>query len=91
MKDWLRVRKEVDPEGVFVGDWHRRHLLPEAASKGMLPLEERVAKSEHAKAGGLNWFGQLATKSSSPHSSEESFDMMHEVKAEAKETDEAEE
>lgn len=92
MKDWLRVRNEVDPEGVFVGDWHRRHLLPEPVSKGMLPLEERLAKTEPAKVGGgLNWFGQPPTKSSSPHLSEESFDMINEVKAGEKETGKAEE
>ena len=25
--DWVRVRNAVDPEGMFVGDWHRRYLL----------------------------------------------------------------
>lgn len=82
MKDWLRVRNEVDPEGIFVGDWHRRHLLPDSEGKARLPFEERMIKTEPAKGGGLKWFGQLPAKSSSPHSSEESFDMMPEVKAE---------
>ncbi|KAL8838985.1 MAG: hypothetical protein Q9170_001915 [Blastenia crenularia] len=83
MDDWLRVRSEVDPDGVFVGDWHRRHLLPDAEGTTILPLEERMAKTEPAKTGGgLNWFGQLPVKFVSPHSSEESFDMLHEVEAE---------
>ncbi|KAI4206023.1 MAG: hypothetical protein LQ346_001333 [Caloplaca aetnensis] len=91
MKDWLRVRNQVDPDGVFVGDWHRRHLLPDTVQKRILPLEERIARTEPAKAGGgLNWFGQLPTKSSSPYSSEESFDMMHEVKLEDEDTGKAE-
>lgn len=82
MKNWLRVRSEVDPDGIFVGDWHRRHLLPEPDSKGILPFAERIVRTEPAKRGGINWFGQLPAKSASPHSSEESFDMMHEVEAE---------
>ncbi|KAI4130545.1 MAG: hypothetical protein LQ338_001693 [Usnochroma carphineum] len=79
MEDWLRVRSEVDPEGIFVGDWHRRHLLPDVEGKGMLPAEERMVKTEPGRGGGLNWFGQLPGKLSSPHSSEESFEMMPEV------------
>ncbi|CAL8574291.1 D-arabinono-1,4-lactone oxidase [Xanthoria parietina] len=76
MGEWLRVRHEVDPDGLFVGDWHRRLILP--TSQGELPLrfEERRSRVEAAKTGGLNWFGQLPTTSSSPHSSEESFDMI---------------
>ncbi|KAL8718726.1 MAG: hypothetical protein Q9225_004167 [Loekoesia sp. 1 TL-2023] len=82
MEDWLRVRNEVDPEGIFVGDWHRRHLLPDAEGKAVLPFEERLSRIEPAKTGGINWYGQLPAKSSSPQSSEESFDMLHEVEAE---------
>lgn len=28
MDNWLRIRQEIDPEGMFVGDWHRRRLIP---------------------------------------------------------------
>ncbi|KAL8693427.1 MAG: hypothetical protein Q9218_001737 [Villophora microphyllina] len=77
MDDWLRVRDEVDPEGIFVGDWHRRHVLPDDEGRTMLPLEERIIRTAPAKGGGLNWFGQLLPKSLSPQSSEESFDMLH--------------
>ena len=83
MNDWLRIRDEVDPEGMFIGDWHRRHLLPVAAGNPTLPFEERIVMTQPAKlGGGLNWFGQLPTKSSSPPSSEESFDMIHELDVE---------
>ncbi|KAI4155138.1 MAG: hypothetical protein LQ341_000235 [Variospora aurantia] len=82
MKDWLRVRHQSDPDGMFIGDWHRRHLLLETDPEVMLPFEERASRTEPARAGGLNWFGQLPVKSSSPLSSEESFDMMHETNSE---------
>ncbi|KAL9639532.1 MAG: hypothetical protein Q9204_001050 [Flavoplaca sp. TL-2023a] len=59
MRDWLRVRSEVDPEGLFVGDWHRRLILPNDPGEVPLRLEEKVSKVEPAKTGGLNWFGQL--------------------------------
>ena len=54
MQEWLRVRNEVDPDGMFAGEWHRRNILPAHASTGrqggdgvalkdepILPLEER--------------------------------------------------
>jgi D-arabinono-1,4-lactone oxidase len=54
MDEWLRVRKEADPDGMFVGEWHRRNLLlpsaanpaaddaPDGETEGrVLPLEER--------------------------------------------------
>ncbi|KAL8733146.1 MAG: hypothetical protein Q9166_002338 [cf. Caloplaca sp. 2 TL-2023] len=82
MGDWLRVRSEVDPEGTFVGDWHRRLILPDDKGETALQSEERMTRMEPAKIGGLNWFGQLPAKSSSPQSSEESFDMIHGSEAE---------
>ena len=82
MVDWLRVRDEVDPEGTFVGDWHRRHLLPENEGKSLLPLEEREVKRKRAKGGGVDWYGEILRKILSPQNSEESFDLMHGVEAE---------
>ena len=29
MDDWIGIRNRIDPNGMFVGDWHRRHLLPD--------------------------------------------------------------
>ncbi|KAL9597738.1 MAG: hypothetical protein Q9219_004932 [cf. Caloplaca sp. 3 TL-2023] len=79
LEDWLRVRSEADPEGIFVGDWHRRHLLPDADGKTRLPFEEKMVKTEPARTGGLCWFGQLPPNLSSPQPSEESFDMLPEA------------
>ncbi|KAL8806296.1 MAG: hypothetical protein Q9182_001443 [Xanthomendoza sp. 2 TL-2023] len=81
MKDWLRVRSEADPEGMFVGDWHRRLVLADDHGES-LRSEERMVRVEPAKAGGLNWFGQLPAKSARSSSSQESFDMIHGSEAE---------
>lgn len=79
--EWLRIRNEVDPEGMFVGDWHRRLLLDEEMN---LQLEERKVKTKAAWGGGVEWFGQVVNsgRQMSPLGSEESFEMMHGVEAE---------
>ena len=82
LEDWLRVRNEVDPDGLFVGDWHRRYLLPTESTGSALPLEETNFNTTTTSAGGLNWAGVMPTKSLSPQTSEESFEMMHGVEAE---------
>ena len=59
MESWVRVRNEVDPEGMFVGDWHRRYLLPEEKDAATMPLEERNIERKPAKGGGIDWIGYL--------------------------------
>ncbi|KAI9772376.1 MAG: D-arabinono-1,4-lactone oxidase [Candelina submexicana] len=78
---WLRVRDDVDPEGMFVGDWHRRNLLPDTLPT--LALEEKEQKRENASGGGENWFGKSASKPPSSKGSEESFDLVHGAEAES--------
>ncbi len=80
--DWIRVRNEVDPKGMFVGDWHRRLLLPDDVGKPVMANEERKIKIETAEAGGVDWTGHLPGKNLSPQTSEESFEMMHGAEAE---------
>ena len=79
---WLRVREDLDPEGMFLGDWHRRHLMPTKESSSTLPLEERRISTEPLPGGGVMWQGEILGKPSSPHNSEESFDLMHGAEAE---------
>jgi D-arabinono-1,4-lactone oxidase len=65
MDAWLAVRKEVDVDGMFVGEWHQRNLLPEPAAESSteapLPLQEREKTRRRfgaAGAGdGLEWIG----------------------------------
>lgn len=49
-----RVRDHVDPDGMFVGPWHRRHIMPGDAP---LPLEEVETHRREAPGGGLSVFG----------------------------------
>lgn len=82
INEWLRIRNEMDPDGMFVGDWHRRLLLPEDEGKSTLQLEEKKLKIKPATGGGQDWFGYIPGKSVSPQGSEESFEMMYGVEAE---------
>ncbi|KAJ5519839.1 L-gulonolactone/D-arabinono-1-4-lactone oxidase [Penicillium fimorum] len=66
MESWIKVRSEVDPDGMFVGEWHRRHL-PLALGQGSetpeekLPLLEReqeLRKVDISGVGdGVEWVG----------------------------------
>jgi len=59
----LKVRNEVDPDGMFVGEWHRRNVLPPPEEMAALPLEEReVKRLRNRKEGGLVWFGEQAAR-----------------------------
>lgn len=80
--DWLRIRDEADPEGMFIGEWHRRCILPVEAGKAFLPLEEREVGREPAKGGGMIWSGEIPGRIISPQNSDESFDLMHGAEAE---------
>jgi D-arabinono-1,4-lactone oxidase len=61
-EDWRafkRVREEADPEGLFVGPWHRRFLLGEGEKETeRLPLEEIGFVKEKASGGGFLVRGQ---------------------------------
>lgn len=74
MDDWRRIRDGVDPEGMFVGDWHRRLLFAEDVETS-LPLEEKLESVQLAKRGGIEWKGQIPTGGITP-TSEESFEVL---------------
>ncbi|KAJ5765149.1 L-gulonolactone/D-arabinono-1-4-lactone oxidase [Penicillium odoratum] len=72
MDEWLKVRQEVDPEGMFLGDWHRRHLpllTSGDAARSDLPLLELEGESRPAgtrDAGdGIEWVGDRRWQGSS--------------------------
>jgi D-arabinono-1,4-lactone oxidase len=55
-----RVRNEVDPEGMFLGAWHRRTILPPKVSFPLLPLEEKEVIRRDRRTGGVDWIGEQA-------------------------------
>lgn len=69
LDDWLKVRKEVDAAGMFLGEWHRRNLPlssdgkePVQTSLEVLPLLEREKcrrKIIRGAGDGVEWFGDL--------------------------------
>ncbi|KFY23231.1 hypothetical protein V493_05993 [Pseudogymnoascus sp. VKM F-4281 (FW-2241)] len=59
LKSWLNVRSETDPEGMFVGAWHRKHILGEEQPR--LALEEAEIDRKPMRKGGIEIFGELAS------------------------------
>lgn len=56
LQEYRRIRHHLDPEGMFVGPWHRDRVL--AASKGTkLELEEVEVSRNKAASGGLMTLG----------------------------------
>ena len=84
LEDWLRVRDDADPDGMFVGDWHRRYLLADDEGH-RLPLEEKIVAITEQEEGGLLVEGARARDGMglSMLGSEESFDLMHGGEAQA--------
>ena len=85
MSQWLTVRNAIDPDGMFVGDWHQRHLLPADGDDRGIAFAEQKENVKPAREGGLEWGEARIPKSPSPqtsHASEESFDMVQGAEAE---------
>jgi D-arabinono-1,4-lactone oxidase len=58
---WRKVRDQSDPEGMFVGPWHRNLVLGGRSQEHeRLPLEEdEVDRSKAAAGGGVLWSGRV--------------------------------
>lgn len=50
LEEWREVRDSADPDGMFVGAWHRRHVLGDGP---ILPLEEVERKRDRVFSGGV--------------------------------------
>lgn len=55
LQEWTKVRNEADPDGMFLGEWHRRNL---GLGHGRFTLEEREVTRSRATDGGQLWVGQ---------------------------------
>ena len=60
LEKYLSVRDEADPDGVFLGQWHRRNILPK--DKPMYLCEEAEVARQKARDGGQDWIGQINTR-----------------------------
>ncbi|KAF3054984.1 putative D-arabinono-1,4-lactone oxidase [Daldinia childiae] len=59
LRQWRKVRESVDPDGLFVGAWHRRFVLE---SGPLLPLEEvEIKREKRSRAGGVIFEGVVGT------------------------------
>jgi D-arabinono-1,4-lactone oxidase len=58
LKKWSKVRNEADPEGMFLGEWHRRSLGLGLGNE--FPLEEHELSRTKASNGGQMWIGEVA-------------------------------
>ncbi|KAF2216383.1 hypothetical protein CERZMDRAFT_33989 [Cercospora zeae-maydis SCOH1-5] len=63
LKQWTRVRNEADPDGMFVGEWHRRNL---DLGQQRFPFEEREIARTKARDGGQLWVGEVSQEAVLP-------------------------
>jgi D-arabinono-1,4-lactone oxidase len=81
MDEWLKVRQEVDPEGMFLGEWHRRNLaLLPGRSEGLPLLERQIERrtSNISGAGdGVEWVGDRQWQSHGELSHEKRYEADH--------------
>jgi len=74
--EWRRIRDGADPEGMFVGEWHRRLIMGDGPR---LALEECEVGRTRLRRGGVMvtgevWDDECEKGELSGNSSEESFD-----------------
>lgn len=50
LKQWRKIRNNADPEGMFVGEWHRRFIMGDGPR---LALEELEVGREKVRKGGV--------------------------------------
>ncbi|KAK0937675.1 D-arabinono-1,4-lactone oxidase [Friedmanniomyces endolithicus] len=61
LKTWTRIRNEADPEGMFLGEWHRQAFGVGLGKEAPFALEERQVQTEPFKPGScLFWKGELS-------------------------------
>ncbi|KAK1910346.1 hypothetical protein P3342_006622 [Pyrenophora teres f. teres] len=90
LDEYNRIRSEVDPEGMFLGAWHRRTILPPKSEMPLLPLEEKEILRRDRRSGGQDWIGEQArwfdggvdVFEKADSESGESFDLMAGAEAE---------
>ncbi|APA12047.1 hypothetical protein SS1G_14188 [Sclerotinia sclerotiorum 1980 UF-70] len=74
LKEWRNIRNNADPEGMFVGEWHRRFIMGQGPK---LALEEVEVGRKKLRKGGVLVEGIVGGfKDEEGSESGESFDML---------------
>jgi len=77
LAEWRKIRSEADPEGMFVGEWHRRYIMGDGPR---LALEEVEVERKQLRSGGVRVTGVIPGEKegslNKDHGSEESFDFL---------------
>ncbi|KAE8448760.1 hypothetical protein EG329_008976 [Mollisiaceae sp. DMI_Dod_QoI] len=77
LAEWRKIRSDADPDGMFVGEWHRRYVMGDGPK---LALEETEIARRNLWSGGVKVVGAVLggeekeSLSRSGHSSDDSFD-----------------
>jgi D-arabinono-1,4-lactone oxidase len=96
LDEYKRVRNDADPEGMFVGSWHRRYIFEDGPRFALEEVE--VGREKVLPGGGIKVRGGMTTTGigrtselddkgketalSRPTSSQSSFDILHGGEAE---------
>jgi len=63
MDKFMQVRNDVDPDGMFLGEWHRRYLpLAPLSAQSMVEGEVKRSRLGKGYGDGLLWEGQPVVK-----------------------------
>ncbi|KAG9242721.1 D-arabinono-1,4-lactone oxidase-domain-containing protein [Calycina marina] len=73
LEQWRDIRQEHDPEGMFVGQWHRRYIMGDSSR---LSLEEVEVNRTQLRKGGVQIQGCVFGEEKSDESSQSSFDLL---------------
>ncbi|KAH8812355.1 D-arabinono-1,4-lactone oxidase-domain-containing protein [Xylogone sp. PMI_703] len=59
IEEWREIRERADPEGMFVGEWHRRNVM---GDEPKLALEEVEVARRERRSGGVEIYGAVSEK-----------------------------
>ena len=79
MQAFIKTRNEVDPDGMFLGEWHR-HNLPLELSGDDILLEGEAGTRKFGKSSlwgdGLEWIGEKSSQARHVDNSEKSIGLL---------------
>ncbi|KAK6202164.1 D-arabinono-1,4-lactone oxidase [Pestalotiopsis sp. IQ-011] len=64
LQKWRDIREDVDPDGMFVGPWHRKFVLGHSPR---LPFEEVEISEKPKRSGGIEYTGITAAQIKGPN------------------------